>query len=213
MAQRRGLHPAATGEPPAAAGDRAAEQAAGFVAVDETEQFGRPAKLFDGASLLRLMRRLARQVQHAAGRPAGVGQAGEQGAGGEEAGAGQAREAVVVGAGQRAQHAGQVARSAAARRGAAFEDGDLPAGGGQRVGAGAAGDAGADDEGAALGGRGVAIGPPRAEAADQHLPLAGEAWALFEVEFGGGQRVAHLAGDRPGGQRRARCRQSGERQA
>ena len=38
------------------------------------------------------------------------GQPGEQGAGGEEAGAGQAREAVVVGAGQRTQHAGQRSR-------------------------------------------------------------------------------------------------------
>ena len=58
--------------------------------------------------------------------------------------------------------------SALARRSFLFQYGDLPAGGGQPVGDGAAGDAGADDDGAALAGRRAAIRASRAEAAGQH---------------------------------------------
>jgi hypothetical protein len=45
--------------------------------VDELQEFGRETELLDGAPLLRLMRRFAGQMQYAAGRPAGPGQAGE----------------------------------------------------------------------------------------------------------------------------------------
>ncbi len=50
----------------------------------------------------------------------------------------------------------------------------------------------------------MAIRPPRAETADEHFPLAGEARAFFQIEFGGSQRLADMAGDRPGGQRGTR---------
>ena len=156
---------------------------------------------------------IAPEMQHAAGRPARVGLAGEAGARGEEAGAGQARDAVVVHAGQWAQHPGQIARGASGRRFRLFQNGDLPARGSQRVSRGAARDAGADHDGTPLGGRLMTVRPARAEAAGQHLPFAGKTGALLEFELGVFQRLAHRAGHRPGRQRRPFRRQPGERLA
>ena len=48
------------------------------------------------------------------------------------------------------------------------------------------------------------------EAAAQHLPLGAEAGRLFGREAGAAQAFAHLAGDRPGGERRVRGSEAGE---
>ena len=78
------------------------------------------------------------------------------------------------------------------------------------MGAGAAGKAGANDDGAAVVGGGVTVGAARAKLADQHLSLAGKARLLADLEFSGGQRGAHRAGDRPGGQCRPGGRQASQ---
>ena len=167
-----------------------------------TQHILRPAEGGDGFDLLRFVLRLAPKMQDAAGRPAGVGECLQQGAGGKVAGTGQARQAVVVGAGQRTQHAGEIARGAVAGRSIRFEHGDLPAGAGQPMGGGAAGNAGADDQRAAFGGRRVAGRPAGTETAVQHLALAGETGAFFEIELDRCERFTQMPGDRPGGQRR-----------
>ena len=98
---------------------------------------------------------------------------------------------------------GTASRSAGSGAFCGFEHGDLPAGAGQPVGGGAAGDAGADDQGAAFSGRRVARGTAGTEAAVQHLALAGETGAFFEIELDSRQRFTQMPGDRPGGQCRA----------
>ncbi len=178
----------------------------------------RHGQAFGHGPHLGLLGSIARQVQHAAGLGAHVDtaclQAGNVGPAMERAGAGQPAHAVVVEAGQRAQHAGQIARGGAGRPRRPLDQFHRPAALGEALGDAAAGQAGTDHEG--VPGRfrrpGAAFELAAAvdEPAAQHLALAGEARHLLELKAGVAQAVADLAGDRPGGQRGAGRGQAGE---
>ena len=210
------LYPAAVRKPPAAVSDRPAAMRAGFLPCDELQVPRWQTETLDDTAHLLLLGVVAGEMQHAAGfradgQPSSA-QARDVPPAIQGAGTCEPAHAVVVEAGQGAEHAGVVSGCAFARAGTRVDHLHPPAARGEPLCHRGAGDTGTDHR-RVLGGvrkrylqrRRNGVGCCRThveratvELADEHLPLGAEAGRLLDAEAGAAQALAHLAGDRPG---------------
>jgi hypothetical protein len=203
--QARRTDPSAFRKPQPARGQRHSGEGARLARIDVLRVLGRTGERGDRRALRGVLALVARELQHAAALPLGGRADGvelapvlEQPA---ERGAREARGVAVVGRHDRVKRARVIARGFHRRRVVAFHQRHLPAARGEPLAGGGAGEAGADHDGAALGGR-RGSGAQRAlrhEARHQHLAFPREAAALLGGEARRAQGLPHRRGHAPGG--------------